>query len=415
MSELKIAHSELLELDSEGGYIRFAGQRALLIDATAMGLLRRYLVDNFGLIATRTVLTQFGFAHGWRMAEALRAEYDEKESSDWLRIGLRIHALEGLYRVELGSDGRLLDEGVTIAASYEAEQHLVHFGRSDVPICWTVCGVLSGYASQVTGSEIFVLEDRCIGKGDAACHLIGRTREGWGEERAEELNFFEKGRLQESLDVSLRRVIDTLKDLVRTGDTVLRIEGSFSGTLGYLTNELMSGVPLATAVRVARDLGYTEPHPADDLSGLDVARKALILARELGMSLELDDIVVEPLVPHAVLEATNIEDFFAALTAWEPVMEELLAEYRADGRTLRYLARIEPGEDGAFRVAVGPVGIPSSHPAVRLRGAESFVAFTTERFNDHPLIVQGAGAGGAVTAAGVLADVLSIPYSFQPR
>ena len=204
-------HKELLELDPEGGVIRFGGQRALLLDAVAMGLLRKYLVENFGLLAARTVLTQFGFAHGWRMAEAMQAEFKWNSDDDWQRAGTRIHALEGLFRVEAGSKGPLSKEGVTLLASYEAEQHLLHFGRSDVPVCWTICGLTSGYVSRSSDKEIYVLEDRCMGKGDAACHLIGRTRQEWGDERAEELRFFEAKRLKESLDVSLDRVTETLK------------------------------------------------------------------------------------------------------------------------------------------------------------------------------------------------------------
>src|SRR5512146_2489594 len=121
---------ELLEADPEGGVIRFAGQRALLLDAVAMGLLRKYLVENFGLTAARTVLTQFGFAHGWRMAEAMRAEFKWDSDEDWRRAGTRIHALEGLFRVEPDSKGPISKEGVMLVASYEAEQHLLHFGRA---------------------------------------------------------------------------------------------------------------------------------------------------------------------------------------------------------------------------------------------------------------------------------------------
>ena len=98
-----------------------------------------------------------------------------------------------------------------LVASYEAEQHLLHFGRSDVPVCWTICGLTSGYISRSAGKEIYVLEDRCLGKGDAGCHLIGRTREEWGDEHAEELRFFEPARLEACLDVSLHRVTETLK------------------------------------------------------------------------------------------------------------------------------------------------------------------------------------------------------------
>jgi DNA-binding NtrC family response regulator len=204
-------HRELLELDPEGGVIRFAGQRALLLDAIAMGLLRKYLVDSFGLTAARAVLTQFGFAHGWRMAEAMQAEFSWANDEDWRRAGPRICSLEGLFRVERESDDPLSKKGAMLLASYEAEQHLLHFGRSDSAVCWTICGLMSGHASRITGQEIYVLEDRCLGKGHAACNLLGRTREEWGNERAEELGFFESGRLKESLDVSLQRVTETLK------------------------------------------------------------------------------------------------------------------------------------------------------------------------------------------------------------
>src|SRR5215208_171155 len=133
-------HDELLELEPERGVIHFAGQRALLLDAVAMGLLRKYLVESFGLTATRTVLTQFGFAHGWRMAEAMRAEFTWDGDDEWLRAGTRLHALAGLYRVEPGGKGPLSKEGVMLAAAYEAEQHLLHLGRSDASVCWTICG-----------------------------------------------------------------------------------------------------------------------------------------------------------------------------------------------------------------------------------------------------------------------------------
>ena len=204
-------HNELLELDPEGGVIRFAGQRALLLDAVAMGLLRKYLVENFGLTAARAVLTQFGFAHGWRVAEAMQAEFKWDSDDDWQRAATRIHTLEGLFRVEPSSLSPLSQQGSMLLASYEAEQHLLHFGRAAAPVCWTICGLTSGYLSRTAGKEVFVLEDRCLGKGDAACHLFGRTRDEWGDERAEELRFFEPKRLEECLDVSLQRVTESLK------------------------------------------------------------------------------------------------------------------------------------------------------------------------------------------------------------
>lgn len=209
-------------------------------------------------------------------------------------------------------------------------------------------------------------------------------------------------------------VIETLKNLVRTGDRVVRIEGAFSGTLGYLSEQLTAGVPLSEAVRKARDLGYTEPHPRDDLSGLDVARKALILARELGLALDLTDVALEPLVPASYLAEDDPEKFLAALAGADAAAAGRITTLKAEGRLLRYLARIEPEAPGA-KITVAPIGVDATHPAASLRGAEAFVAFHTERYQQYPLVVRGAGAGGDVTAAGVLADILRLAQNIRGR
>jgi aspartokinase/homoserine dehydrogenase 1 len=213
-------------------------------------------------------------------------------------------------------------------------------------------------------------------------------------------------------------VIDTLKNLVRTGDRVHRIEGSFSGTLGFVANEVMAGTPLSEVVRRAKDLGYTEPNPAEDLSGMDVARKALILARELGMALSLEDLVVEPLVSLDLPSSAGVDEFFDALRGKDGDVAAFRDSLVRDGKVWRYLARIDPGADtgsGQPMVRVGPVAVDADHPATRLRGTEAFVAFTTDRFQEYPLLVQGSGAGGAVTAAGVLADILKISMTLRGR
>lgn len=209
-------------------------------------------------------------------------------------------------------------------------------------------------------------------------------------------------------------IIETLKDLVRTGDNVVRIEGAFSGTLGFLCERLAAGEPMSAAVRRARALGYTEPNPRDDLSGLDVARKALILARELGLRLDLRDVALEPLVPAAYLREDDPEKFLASLAELDAAMAARVQAAGRRGRLLRYLARIEPGSAGP-RVTVAPVEVDSDHPAAGLRGAEALVAFYTERYREYPLVVRGAGAGGDVTAAGVLADILRLSRALKPE
>ena len=210
-------------------------------------------------------------------------------------------------------------------------------------------------------------------------------------------------------------VIETLRDLVRTGDRVRLVEGSFSGTLGYITDELSKGGELAHTVRRAQQQGFTEPQPQDDLSGLDAARKALILAREMGLELDLADVALEPLVPSAVIEEEDLERFYTALEGYSEEMQAKVDDARSRGEVLRYLARIDPAgpERGEPIMHVGPVAVPSDNPAAHLRHAQSFVAFYTLRYRDFPLVVQGAGAGGAVTAAGVLADVLRVAGSLR--
>jgi aspartokinase/homoserine dehydrogenase 1 len=209
-------------------------------------------------------------------------------------------------------------------------------------------------------------------------------------------------------------VIETLKNLVRTGDHVITIEGAFSGTLGFLCDRLVQGDPLSVAVRKAKDLGYTEPHPRDDLSGLDVARKAVILARELGLRVDLTDVELKPFVPSPYLKEDDAEKFMASLTGLDAEVAARVAASKALGRLPRYLARITPGAEGP-KVSVGPIEVEATHPAAALRGAEAFVAFHTERYREYPMVVRGAGAGGEVTAAGVLADILRLAQNIRGR
>ena len=197
-------------------------------------------------------------------------------------------------------------------------------------------------------------------------------------------------------------VIETLKDLVRTGDRVRRIECVLSGTLGFVANELQAGTPLSRAVAIAKDRGYTEPDPREDLGGTDVARKVVVLARELGSELELADVDLQPFVPASVKELTDADVDLAAR----------ISRLRARGEKLVYLARIdvEHDTDGAARVraSAGPVAVSLEHPAATLGGSSALVAFTTARYDRDPLVVRGSGAGGPVTASALFADVLKV-------
>ena len=210
-------------------------------------------------------------------------------------------------------------------------------------------------------------------------------------------------------------VIGTLRRLVRSGDRVRLVECSLSGTLGYLCSELARGVPLSLATRWAIGLGYCEADPRDDLAGLDTARKALILARELGANVALEDVKVEPFVGRGLLVPGSPDDLIGALRGEDAAIATEVRRLADQGTVPRYLARIAIGQDGKVEVAVGPRAVGPSHPAARLVGVEAFVAFTMARHAERPLVVQGAGVGGAHTAGGVLAEVFRTQFGHGAR
>ena len=198
-------------------------------------------------------------------------------------------------------------------------------------------------------------------------------------------------------------IIQTLRDLRDTGDEIHRIEGIFSGTLAYLFNTWDGSQPFSTVVRAAKSMGYTEPDPRDDLSGMDVARKLIILGREMGLKLELSDVEVESLVPQALAECT-VDEFLERLAEFDGRVLDRLTSARRQGRVLRYVGSV----DAAGRAQVGLTELPTAHPFANIALTDNIVRFQTARYDRNPLIVQGPGAGPAVTAAGVFADLLRI-------
>ena len=198
-------------------------------------------------------------------------------------------------------------------------------------------------------------------------------------------------------------IIQTLRDLIQTGDEIIEIEGILSGTLSFLFNSLDGRRSFSELVTHARDLGYTEPDPRDDLSGMDVARKVVILAREMGLSLELGDVGVKSLVPEA-LQSGTVSEFLAALPAHDAEMEATRRSAAEAGNVLRFVGRVT--RDGEASVGLCPY--PASHPFARVQLTDNIVLFRTGRYRDNPLVVQGPGAGREVTAAGVFADLLRL-------
>jgi bifunctional aspartokinase / homoserine dehydrogenase 1 len=198
-------------------------------------------------------------------------------------------------------------------------------------------------------------------------------------------------------------VVHTLRDLLQTGDDVTSVEGILSGTLAYLFNVYDGRTPFSEIVRDARQRGYTEPDPRDDLSGTDVARKLIILGREMGLGLELADVKVESLVPEE-LRGGSIADFMEQLPRYDSMMRGRLDAARARGKVLRYVGRLT----AAGEATVGLTELPESHAFANIALTDNVVRFATRRYCENPLIVQGPGAGPEVTAGGVFADLLRL-------
>lgn len=198
-------------------------------------------------------------------------------------------------------------------------------------------------------------------------------------------------------------IINTINNLINSGDRILKIEAVISGTLNYIFNSLSADVPFSVAVRQAMELGYSEPDPRIDLSGVDVIRKIVILARESGYDIEQSDVISKSLLPAPLFDDT-IEDFFEKLKRIEDPNYERLRKNAADnGCRLRYVATLDNGK--AF---VELKQVDSAHPFYHLSGSNNVILITTERYKEFPMEIKGYGAGAEVTAAGVFADIIGI-------
>ncbi|WP_223789983.1 bifunctional aspartate kinase/homoserine dehydrogenase I [Marinicella meishanensis] len=196
-------------------------------------------------------------------------------------------------------------------------------------------------------------------------------------------------------------VIDNLQSLLRAGDELLQFEGILSGSLSFIFGEIHQGLSLSEATLKARDLGYTEPNPAEDLNGLDVARKVLVIAREAGMALELSDIDLQPVVPQALADLTDADEFMAQLPAYDAEFQQLIDRAEDQQQKLRYVAIIQGGQ-----CAVKIQSVAADHPLYEIEAGENALAINTQYYQPKPFIIRGYGAGAAVTAAGLFGDVL---------
>jgi aspartokinase/homoserine dehydrogenase 1 len=196
-------------------------------------------------------------------------------------------------------------------------------------------------------------------------------------------------------------IIETLQTLLKTGDTVEKIEGIISGTLSYLFSQFDGSIPFSELVKSARKSGYTEPDPRDDLNGVDVGRKILILARETGAQLEFEDVSIQSLIPENMDPAFSIDEFLKRLSKYDDQFLTMYTSASREDKVLRYIATWD-GQNAIVELKA----VESKNPFYHQNGRENFVVFTTKRYKDTPMIIKGHGAGAEVTAAGVLGDIL---------
>jgi bifunctional aspartokinase / homoserine dehydrogenase 1 len=277
--------------------------------------------------------------------------------------------------------------------TFAAHVHAEHLPHALIVDCSASAQVAARYADWLRAGIHVVTPNKQAGSGDIAAYRAIRAAAQSSGARF---------RYEATVGAGLP-VIQTLRDLLDTGDVLHGIEGSLSGTLAWLFNRYDGTRSFSELVREARELGYTEPDPRDDLSGLDVARKLVILAREAGLELSLAEVEVESLVPEHLREVTQ-DEFMARLSELDAPMQAKLDAARSDGRALRYSCRFDMQGSAEVRLSA----LPADHPIALARLTDNLVQFTTDRYADNPLVVQGPGAGPEVTAAGVFADILRV-------
>jgi len=197
-------------------------------------------------------------------------------------------------------------------------------------------------------------------------------------------------------------VISTLRNLIQSGDRILTIEAVLSGSVSYIFNNFNGTRPFSALVKEAKELGYTEPDPRDDLSGADVKRKITILARESGYLVEMDDVEINPILPDSCMNASTVDDFFVELEKQDPYFNQLLQNAKTQNGVLRFIAKAQDG-----KVSCGVEIVDTNSPFYNLGGSDNMIVFTTQRYTQRPLVVRGPGAGAEVTAAGIFAEIIS--------
>jgi aspartokinase/homoserine dehydrogenase 1 len=198
-------------------------------------------------------------------------------------------------------------------------------------------------------------------------------------------------------------IVRVLKDLMMSGDRLLKIEAILSGTISYIFNNFKGDASFYDVVKKAQELGFTEPDPRDDLGGIDFMRKMLILGRDAGYPIESSDVELGNILPESCLQANSVDEFYAELLKADDYFNNLKREAEEQGKVIRYIGSLENG-----KVSISLQMVDESHPFYALSGSDNIISFTTERYKERPLVVKGPGAGAEVTAAGVFADLVNV-------
>ena len=324
-----------------------------------------------------------------------------KAIRDELGIDLRVRAVANSRAMHLAPRRMELGDwraDLAAAPPFDMEAFVAHVHTDTLPHtvivdCTSSDYVARHYSQWLRRGIHVVTPNKKAGSADFAYY--GELREAAREQGA---HFLYETNVGAGLPI-----LQTLRDLIQTGDDVMRVEGVLSGTLSYLFNSFDGTRPFSDVVGEARQRGFTEPDPRDDLSGLDVARKVVILAREMGLRTELEDVELEGLIPPG-LEQGSVEDFLVALKDHDEDVAGLFRDASARNERLRFVGTVDREGKASVRLQ----SIPVTHALASLRSTDNLVQFQTSRYTPNPLIVQGPGAGPDVTAGGIFADILRL-------
>lgn len=317
-------------------------------------------------------------------------------------IQVKIAGISNTRKMTFNSDGISLDtwQNDLQSSPYEADlqSFINRMKEMNLPNCVFIDNTASpvpiGFYEEIFKANISVIT--CNKIGNSGSYKQYRTFKDTA--RAHGVDFFYETNVGAGLPI-----INTLKNLMNSGDRVQRIEAILSGTISFIFNNFKGDANFHDVVKEAQDKGYTEPDPRDDLSGKDFMRKMLILARDAGYAMEEADVEIESVLPKASLEAKTVEDFYATLKTEDSHFAKLKDAAEKDGKVLRYIGKLEDG-----KVTITLQMVDENHPFYMLSGSDNIISFTTDRYRERPLVVKGPGAGAEVTAAGVFADLINV-------